>query len=435
MITGRRIPGLPRGGALRAAALAALVAAGAPLPAAQELDRAEDPLPPVAASESQRAAKENGCMHVLRLADGRVLRRRARSTEQGWEVRDGSEWIALPADAVTSARREKDLLEQARRLERETRSSDLTRRVAYCDWLLREGLHEEGLEALDAVLAKDPDQADAVALLARTQLSLGLPELDPAMADLDAFLGRAARFGPAARELAVAELRTGPEVPGLLERVRADLEHRDSRRRSFAALVLRRMFRGHEVKPLLARAVLDANEDVRRQAALALRDVGDPAVVLPVVRALGSSHHQVRVNATEALGHMAYPAVVPTLVSHLTSTLQSSGGGRTPHSHIYVGRQVAYVQDYDVEVAQNESIADPVINVLQEGSVLDAGVLGVTEYQLATERATTRRALAQLTGADPGHTTVAWARWWEENGAAWGAGLPPAASSPTSPKR
>ena len=43
----------------------------------------------------------------------------------------------------------------------------------------------------------------------------------------------------------------------------------------------------------------------------------------------------------------------------------------TQHAHVTVINQRAYIQDFDVEVAQFEAIANPMINVLQEGIVLD----------------------------------------------------------------
>ncbi len=43
----------------------------------------------------------------------------------------------------------------------------------------------------------------------------------------------------------------------------------------------------------------------------------------------------------------------------------------TQHAHVTVINQRAYIQDFDVEVAQFEAIANPQINVLQEGIVLD----------------------------------------------------------------
>jgi len=43
----------------------------------------------------------------------------------------------------------------------------------------------------------------------------------------------------------------------------------------------------------------------------------------------------------------------------------------TARSNIAVMNQVAYVQDFDVEIAQAASIADPILNVVQDGVVLD----------------------------------------------------------------
>jgi type II secretory pathway component GspD/PulD (secretin) len=43
----------------------------------------------------------------------------------------------------------------------------------------------------------------------------------------------------------------------------------------------------------------------------------------------------------------------------------------TARSNLTVLNQVAYVQDYDVEIAQAASIADPIINVVEDGVILD----------------------------------------------------------------
>ena len=80
-----------------------------------------------------------------------------------------------------------------------------------------------------------------------------------------------------------------------------------------------------------------------------------------------------------------------------------------------MGKQFAYIQDFDVEVAQFEAVADPQINVLVEGAVLDARVTGVHVYGSPRERSAIRRSLGQITGAQPGNTTRAWEKWWGEN--------------------
>jgi HEAT repeat protein len=327
---------------------------------------------------------------------------------------------------------ERELLAQARRLESEAQRGEAFHRVAYADWCLCEGLVPEALSALDRVLAADPDQEQALALLAREDLPLSLPTRAPRSGGdaLQELCSLGAHAGPAYRELAVRALAR-LEEPEVAARLEGELVHRDPTRRSFAALALRRLAPGAGLEPLLSRAILDRSEEVRVGASLALRDARQESVIGPALRALGSSHPTVRNNAIQALGHMAYPAAVEPLVGHLTS-LQAGGSNRAPRSHVYFGTQQAYIQDYDVEVAQSSSIADPIINILQEGVVLDAAVIGVTETVVATERAQTRRALARLTGADPGSTSAAWFTWWQENGAAWKAGAD--ARGPAAPR-
>ncbi len=369
---------------------------------------------------------------VLHLEGGAVLRTKARERDGAWEVFSGGEWTLLPAGLVLRAKNERELLDQAAELERGLPKGDLVRRVAYADWLVNEGLLVEALKQLDRVLGHEPDHAAALALLARADLPLALPPVPDAEAELEAYFAACARLSAAGREVGVQRLVAAPQIPGLRAALARELVARTSGRRSFATLVLRRMFAGTEVEGLLARAVLDSSNEVRVGAALALRAVANPVVIEPALRAVGSRHAEVRKNAIEALGTMEYREAVEPLFLHLVA-LQSGGRNGAPRVHIFNGRQRAYVQDYDVEVAQGSAIADPIINVLLEGSVLDVAVIGVTEYQLASERAAVRGALTQLTGANPGETTTAWQRWWQEHGDEWRAGSAPpkVPSSPT----
>jgi hypothetical protein len=170
------------------------------------------------------------------------------------------------------------------------------------------------------------------------------------------------------------------------------------------------------VRALLARAVLDSSEKVRLNASLALRDVGEPGLVVPVVRAMESSTTgRVRLQAEEALGNMGYMAAVGPLITRL-AILQSSrsGGTGVPHSNIFIGKQFAYIQDFDVEVAQFQAVADPVINVLIEGQVTDAGVQSIEHAFFTSERRAVRSSLQQITGENPGGRVRDWVEWWSE---------------------
>jgi len=389
------------------------------------------------APDEQEAAEPRFERMLLHLQGGGILRVRAREVESGWEFRQGRDVMHLPASRVARAADEREVVAEAKRLAREVDRKDPVRRTALASWMFDQGLYEEGIDELNPILAREPDQPEAVALLKRSTPPLALPELSADADSVTTFVRKVCGAKPVAREVAVLRLGELHGEIDLRATLRAELGQGSLRRRAFAALALHRLFPGQEVKALLNRAVLDGSSDVREQAARALGAAEDPAVMLPVLKALGSQSSAVRANAAEALGNMGYPHAVAPLVNHLTAvnTLAQSGGGyHPPASHIFVGKQVAYVQDYDVEVAQGSSIADPTINTIMEGAVLDVRVLGVSKTQISSEKAAVRNALANLTGQNPGRTTKAWTGWWDEHGTEWLASFgEPATSGPSSP--
>lgn len=360
-------------------------------------------------AQEPRASKQ-----LLHLSDGRVLRVRARQVGETWELPDGDGWKALPEGLVQSAKSEREVLAQSRELARAAGREEPTKRVALADWMLREGLTTEALAELDGVLVREPDEPSAVALLASRAPTLRVGELEGE--DGDGIVRTAANATPAVRELALRRLAQLEDPQALETRLTAALESSSPRMRAFAALGLRRLFPGAAAQPLMVRSVLDGSQNVRHEAALSLGAIGDEAVLLPIARALGSANSSVRSNAAEAMGAMGYPAAVPILVSHLAA-LQSGGNAQPPRSHIFVGRQFAYVQDYDVEVAQFAAVGDPQINTLIEGSVLDVRVIGVS-ITTSIEAGRVRRALADLTGEEK--STRGWLAWWDEHKGEYG---------------
>ncbi|MEX1025584.1 MAG: HEAT repeat domain-containing protein [Planctomycetota bacterium] len=395
---------------LTVALFAGLVAPVAALPSGEATEQ-----------EAQAAQREDrGRTMLLHTRDGRILRVRARQVDAGFEVRQGRDWIALPANFVERAVNESDVLAEARELERALgRKPEPTRRVAYADWLAREGLYPEAVRELDRVFEASPDEPAALALLTRIEIPLVLPD---ATEDFDRFLAQAASGSPAGREIAVLDLERAAADGALGDLAAAlseALHEKTPKRRAFAALALRRLFPGRAVRALLGRSLLDASSDVRVEASRGLGAVDDPAVAVPALKALSHSHPKVRQYAAESLGAMGYPETVEPMISFLGSAQSSSSGGRAPHRHIFIGRQFAYVQDYDVEVAQFQAIADPVINVGMEGAALDVAVLGASTDRTVVS---VRRSLVQLTGHE-GRTNHSWERWWSENAETWRANL------------
>ena len=379
--------------------LALLVGAGTP--AAADSGAVEAPT---------RASDERPRTRLLRLSTGQVLRGPSRQTEAGWQIKRRGDWLTL-AD-VEHATLERDLLAEARKRESKLGRDDHQARAAHARWLSTVGLYPECLKQLDRVLDAAPDQRDVLELVAERAVPVVLPALS---IPREPFFVNAARMTPSVREMAVQTLARETDRPGLLEDLHAELTARAANRRAFAALALRRLFPGEDVMGLVRRAVLDPVAEVRESASRALRDAENVEVAQPVISALGSAHSVVRRQAAQALATMNYPVAVGPLVS----ALQSSSGYQPAASNIFVGRQTAYVQDFDVEVAQSEGIADPSVNVLTEGAVLDARVMSLSTSNASLERSAIYKSLTRLTGAKVARSASGWQKWWDANGAAW----------------
>lgn len=378
------------------------------------------------------AAEKKMILHLSTGQSIRVVAREKPDTNGDWEYKTRDGWKSLDASVVLRAETESSALALWKTKKAEAdKTPDTERadaRVAAARWAIENGLLLEGLETLDAVLRNDPDHAGALALLAERPL-MSTPKIDASARDaaqaIDPLFRWASNLPPAARESAVRALASIAQMPSLRGALTKELVSQIPGRRSLAALALHRLFPGEEIKPLLVRAVMDPSDDVRLAASYALRAAGDPGVIVPVVRVLEQSQSPTsRIHAAEALGNMGYAAAVEPLMAKLYSPAPPAGGASgsssgLPHANIFVGRQIAYVQDFDVEIAQNSSIGDPVVNTAVEGAVLDVAVHGVQDVSVTVEQATIRKSLGRLTGAAPGNSSKDWKRWWEQNGKRW----------------
>ena len=375
---------------------------------------------PSARVETTAKEEARSARRILHLASGQCLRTVTRREGDSWILESGKERIELPVSQVLRVEREADVLREAKRLRKQ--ASGLEQRVELSRWMTQEGLASEALRELDAVLELRPHHAGALALL-RGNPIVRVPSLEVAGAELagaqERLLQWAAQAPIAAREVAILELAKLEDREALHADLLEALGAQSLRRRVFAAQALGRLFPGADDRRLLQHAVLDTSSAVRRSAAEALANADDPALIAPVVRALGSGNPRVRAQAAEALGFMAYPAAVEPLVGYMSAALQSGGSNRVPHGYLFVGRQRAYLQDFDVEVATFQAVADPQVNVLLEGDVLEAGVIGVNEYPVGIETGAARASLSRLTGEDPGNSVRSWERWWEAAGPEW----------------
>ena len=440
-------------------ALAGLATAG-PSVFAQEVQ--EDPDRQVEdAAQDEAATDEPGSpwadqtkerRRVIRLRSGAFVRGTTRWSEQaGWEVReDERTWTPLPPESVEWARTERELLNEARTRLRGVSLEDHDGRTLHAQWLRENGLVSESLEELERVLRADPDHLAARRLVHEGPRVTGLPSVEGSRRRAEPggeprlraeLLTFGARTGAIGREFTVRELSFLEDTSSTREDLEKALGSREARSRTFAAFALRRLFPGEAARSLLVHSVLDRDDRTRLEAARALRDADQPALVLPLLRALESRNVIVRTQAAEALGNLGklgtMNALEPLVMHYAAlSAVQSGGLSSVPRSHIFVGKQFAYVQDFDVEVAQFQAVADPQVNVLVEGDVLQARVIGTRDPLLLNERRVVRQALRSLSGADPGDRPSQWSRWWEENRARFEIGahaetLAPASSPPS----
>jgi len=176
-------------------------------------------------------------------------------------------------------------------------------------------------------------------------------------------------------------------------------------------------------------AILDRDSKVRAGAIdIALHRGVQTGAVDYLAAGLVHSSPEVRVRTAEAFEHLRDPAAIKLLVMagpNAGKALADSGG--SPRAYVAFLQQQAYIRDFDVEVAQASFIADPKIDTLQSGTVLDVTVMGVYEEQVRITLAY-RSALHHLAGSDPGADPRAWAAWLAQQ-----APQQPSATTPDKP--
>lgn len=151
------------------------------------------------------------------------------------------------------------------------------------------------------------------------------------------------------------------------------------------------------IKPLFTASLADETPAVRREATRALAVTADPVFVKLYAKNLIHPEPTVRVRAAEALAELNMPEATAPLLAALEDSW------RPARANFTSVLQTTYVRDYDVEVAQGAVIADPVIDVVQSGVVLDVAVVSVQ-----FERQVYRSALTRLVRRDLGDDPKAW---------------------------
>ena len=180
--------------------------------------------------------------------------------------------------------------------------------------------------------------------------------------------------------------------------------------RVYAAEELGRLDDPLAVPALLKRAIYDEEPKVRQAVAEALREIDEPSTVHPLGRALDSKSQDVRIRAAEVLAVLGDELAMPYVIKRWEAR-----SGDFPRVYFAQMRQISYIQDFDVEVAQTSFIADPVVGVLQEGVVQAMKILATETTFTTVERVAYEDALGKISGQELGSDVRAWRQWWNEN--------------------
>lgn len=90
----------------------------------------------------------------------------------------------------------------------------------------------------------------------------------------------------------------------------------------------------------------------------------------------------IKARTAEVLGDLGSPIALPALRATKKALdsgalKKKGGGGGGSRAYIAVTTQTSYIRDFSVEVASAAAIANPEVDVIESGTVLDARVLGV----------------------------------------------------------
>lgn len=282
-------------------------------------------------------------------------------------------------------------------------------RVALARWCVEQGLLSGAKEQLEATFRLDPDSKPAHELVAEIASVWRLDPSENGTKPRDRRRFVKNLFSKhAEKDLTTAMIAwhkaDALDAAETLRPALKGLKHKNAGVRWLSAKILAR-HRSHpeRINPLYKRALVDPAPVVRREAVRSLKVTNDPVFARLFAKNLANPKQRLRMTAAEALAELGMEQGVAPLIGALKALANGGGGVR---ANISVTTQKAYVKDFDVEIAQAAVIADPVVDIVTEGVVLDVTVVGTS-----VERGAYTGALRRLTGKDFGGDVKAWERW------------------------
>ena len=359
----------------------------------------------------------------LFLKDGRVLVGKVASKGDNYEVTtlDGSVTVAMRD--VTRTHKRAKLLELLR-AKAKTSGDSAFAHLNLAKVAREYGLTTEVWRHLDKAIKHLSEQtASNASCPVQKRLRDFLAQLEPELlprtlrqAPLEKRVKQLLRLVPknviVSRAAAIEELLV--REPGADQYLRQQGRRNSNERQRIAALAAlqRRKVAGND-RFVLRTTVFDRSNRVREAAINISKPTIEASDIVYMAGGLANKHAKVRVRTAEALADLGHREAVNLLVKagpHAATGLAVAGGdGSKTRAHVAFLNQQAYIRDFDVEVAQAAFIADPKVDVLHSGSVLDVTVAGV--YEVRTIIKSYRKALKQLTNKDPGKDPRLWGEW------------------------
>ena len=355
----------------------------------------------------------------LRLHDGRVIVGKVAVKGDAYEVTTRDGIVTVPKDQVEVLKPEADLRRALAERSRSAGDSTFAHLQLAID-ARAVGLEPEMWQHLDRAMARFPDVGEEAAPGLQRRCAEFLAQLEPEL------LPRRHRTAPTtvrvhqllealksdsspARAAAVEELLVRENNAD--QDLRKEARGNNSQKRRIGALgaLQRRALAGND-RFVLRTAVLDSATDVRTAAIELVRPMVKDEDINYLATGLAAQTAKVRVRTAEALGELGNPAAIKLLVMAAPNAGKAlAGGSGEIRNHIAIIQQQAYIRDFNVEVAAASFIADPQIDVLTSGSVLDVSLLAVTEVRTILQ--SYRRSLTKLAKSDPGDNPGTWPTW------------------------
>ncbi len=354
---------------------------------------------------------------VVELHDGSRLVGEIHSTADGITLESALGCLHFASREIARLERRNDLLPRVRNALRAAGEQGHAL-LAVATFALDRGLYPEAFDALDAAAAASaPPQAmgefaaelDAAALL--EGCGRGRPPQSEAnrCALLARVGGRSLSRAAFARQR-LLEIEPQSRTDFLLDR----LARGSAVERRAAVTLLAAEPNARALGKLVRASLLDSDAAVRDGARTAALASHHPQLVTAYLPALATDSATLRQRAYPALAELKDPRAVDGLIGMLEprpAPAGSGGGSTPPRANVFFGEQRAFVQDFDVEIANGAVIAKPVIGVLQSGVALDVAVAGVLVIR-TEERRVVVDALQRLTGQSFGSDAAAWRNWW-----------------------